>query len=156
MVGIAGFVSGAIIGAVGYAMFAGANRNDNVLTQKLADIEQGFQDYKNKVNDHFKQTAQLTHRMTETYRDIYDHLTTTANDLCDDETTCIAIQDGLLSSAVLERHSDIRRIKQDSDSKPLEQVMPPKDYAPKKPEEKGMFSDDFGIEREAVDKIKEV
>ena len=77
--------------------------------------------------------------MTESYRDVYQHLASGAQDLCPTE-----VANKLLpaeSDAVFETSAT------NEENNPL---IPPRDYAAKQsPDQKGALAEDFGIEKTA-------
>ena len=54
------------------------------LEQQLADKQQQLDSYRSQVSDHFKQTSELVQKMTESYRDVYEHLASGSQALCQD------------------------------------------------------------------------
>jgi uncharacterized membrane-anchored protein YhcB (DUF1043 family) len=82
-------------------------------------------------------TAELVQHMTQSYREVYQHLATGAQDLCPSE----------VASKLLPTDSDAV-----FETTPTEEetigLNPPKDYVTKQdPEQKGALSEDFGIEK---------
>lgn len=105
-------------------------------------------DYEAEVAEHFATTAQLLNRMTRDYREVYNHLATGADSLCDGEVTIPS------AATLLETASDTQEVPGN-----LVGVVPPLDYAPRKsPDEKGQLSETFGLDRpssQAVDRLLE-
>ena len=105
-------------------------------------------DYEAEVAEHFATTAQLLNRMTRDYREVYNHLATGADSLCDGEVTIPS------AATLLETPSDTQEVPGN-----LVGVVPPLDYAPRKsPDEKGQLSETFGLDRpssQAVDRLLE-
>ena len=52
-------------------------------------------EYRTRVDDHFRETANLLNAMTEQYRQVYTHMANGAAALCDDAETHV----GLIRSA---------------------------------------------------------
>ena len=52
------------------------------LQEEVDRLEQELTEYKSKVTDHFKQTSTLVQKMTESYRDVYQHLANSSQQLC--------------------------------------------------------------------------
>jgi uncharacterized membrane-anchored protein YhcB (DUF1043 family) len=87
------------------------------------------------VVEHFTDTAKLLNNLTESYRDVHNHLAKGAATLCQGE--------GPISLDRLEDGRDTAEIPAH-----LADVQPPLDYAPKTtPDEKGMLNEEFGLER---------
>ncbi len=131
-VGGIAFFTGTIAGIVLYYFLAGG-RSGNHSRGRIAELEAELKDYQNKVTDHFSTSAHLINRMTESYRDVHEHLATSANELCTDEATRHRLNDALLSSQALNRQQSAALAEQ------------PKDYAPKTMADKGTLSENFGM-----------
>lgn len=54
------------------------------LEHALEDAQQEITEYRGQVNKHFKRTAELFEEMTQRYREIYRHLATGAQTLCEE------------------------------------------------------------------------
>lgn len=50
----------------------------------VAEMRREMEAYRTQVNGHFARTAELFKETTEKYRDLYEHLSGGAQDLCDD------------------------------------------------------------------------
>lgn len=75
VVGFAGLLIGLLIGkAIG-----GTNSSS---TKK---VEQEFQEYKRQVSEHFGKTADLVDNLTHSYKDVFDHLGSSAKALLSEE-----------------------------------------------------------------------
>ena len=102
--------------------------------RKLDQVLQDKKVYEDEVVEHFTDTAKLLNNLTESYRDVHNHLAQGAASLCQGE--------GPVSLDRLENNRDRTEIPAD-----LAQIQPPLDYAPKtSPDEKGMLNEEFGIE----------
>ncbi len=117
-----------------------SNRS-NKLENQLQQTQNELNSYHESVNEHFNQTRELVNKLTETYKDLNQHIASSAAQLCDVETQQGA-NDTLLATEALVSGKKAEV----SDSK--DAIEPPKDYAPKKhPKEKGTLSEDFGVIR---------
>jgi uncharacterized protein len=104
------------------------------LETKIQELQRHHADYRDHVSEHFSATADLVHNMTESYRDVYQHLARGAQDLCNDD-----VAGKLLPPADQRMFSG-----PDSDT-----VEPPKDYAPRREgNQSGALSEGFGLERQ--------
>ncbi|MEH6591713.1 MAG: DUF1043 family protein [Halioglobus sp.] len=91
--------------------------------------------YEDEVGEHFSSTATLLNKLTESYRDVHNHLAVGASALCEDQGP-VALEKIANSS----NGSDIPGN--------LTDVQQPLDYAPKStPNETGMLNEEFGLER---------
>ena len=134
---IALFIGGGIGGFIGWYV-AMNNRGDNKrkvimdLESQLDQAAQSRADYEAEVAEHFAQTADLLHKLTDDYRAVYTHLADGAEQLCGDQVS--------ISEAALTAPAE--------DTKPhLVEVAQPLDYAPKKPDEQGQLSETFGLDK---------
>ena len=130
-------VGGAIGGAIGW-YWAMSSRGDNKrrlildLQTQLEQASRSRADYEAEVAEHFSQTADLLHKLTDDYRAVYTHLADGAQQLCGDQVN--------IAEAAITATAD--------DAKPhLVEVAQPLDYAPKKPDEQGQLSETFGLDK---------
>ncbi|CAM3860834.1 YhcB family protein [Parendozoicomonas haliclonae] len=141
-VGGLAFFTGLVVGIVLYYFLAGGRAGGSSRT-RIAELEAELKDYQNKVADHFSTSAHLVNRLTETYRDVHEHLATSANELCTDELTRHRLNDALLSSQALTRNANSALTEQ------------PKDYAPKKVSDEGTLSENFRVADNQQDSDKD-
>jgi uncharacterized protein len=136
---------GAAAALLGFLLGWLAGRNTSVATLKNRELEQKLerviQDrkaYEDEVVEHFTETATLLNNLTESYREVHNHLANGAAILCQGK--------GPVSMARLRNDRDSTDIPED-----LVILHPPLDYAPKlSPDEKGMLNEEFGLERESL------
>lgn len=103
------------------------------LEKQLEELQNSHNRYREEVSSHFSMTAELVQQMTDSYRDVYQHLATGAQELCSGE-----VADKLLPAS-----SD--RMPGSTDDTG---VQAPKDYAPRPhPDHKGALAEDFGLEK---------
>ena len=103
--------------------------------RKLDQVLQDKKTYEDEVVEHFTDTAQLLNSLTDSYRDVHNHLARGASTLCQGA--------GPIALDRLEDGSDSAEIPAH-----LADIQPPLDYAPKtSPDEKGMLNEEFGLER---------
>jgi len=128
-----------LIGAGLGHLFARQNQSGDQsardLEKKLAQSERQLKRYQQEVTEHFLKVSHLTTSMSQSYRQIHEHLATSAIRLASPE-----IGRQLLKSG----GSDLNLT--DEDGNPLlsaEDVQPPRDYAPKAPG--GILSEDYGF-----------
>jgi uncharacterized membrane-anchored protein YhcB (DUF1043 family) len=106
------------------------------LENEIRQLKDNHSEYRNSVSDHFSMTAELVQHMTESYRDVYQHLASGAQDLCSSD----------VANKLLPTESDaVFEPQNTGEAGPL---APPRDYAAKQsPDQKGALSEDFGIEK---------
>jgi uncharacterized membrane-anchored protein YhcB (DUF1043 family) len=86
-IGIIGFVAGIVCGlAIGFAL-RGSRQRVAALERELADLHQQFDRYRNQVHGHFLTTSELVQKMTDSYRDVYEHLAAGSAALCQNPVT---------------------------------------------------------------------
>ena len=133
--GIIGFLIGMGAGAALFRQFKSDTAKVRQLEEKLKASQQEHEDYRQQVHQHFTTTAELFHRLTGSYRDVYKHLAGGARTLCPDDI-----------SSQLALASDDRDILTDSSERPEqaaaeEETAPPRDYGVSN----GNLSEDYGL-----------
>ena len=104
----------------------------------LSELQQQQHDYQHEVTDHFSETAELLNQLTNSYKDVHNHLAKGAATLCQGEgPVSLGRLESGRSSAEIPAH--------------LADIQPPLDYAPKtSPDEKGMLNEEFGLDRQPL------
>ena len=79
-----------VIFGIGAGFFFGritntAVRNSKRLDADLKRVRAEHDNYKNDVTRHFEKTSELVNAMTTSYRAVYEHLATGAQNLCDEQ-----------------------------------------------------------------------
>ena len=134
---IACLVVGVVIGVVFSSRLNSSASRVLELENQIRDIKDNHLAYKDNVSEHFSLTADLVQHMTESYRDVYQHLASGAQDLCSNEVASKLLPAG--SDAVFDSNED---------SDTTGGLNPPKDYAAKQyPSQKGALSEEFGINK---------
>jgi len=140
LMGIACLAFGVVIG-VGFAgkLNASPSRIQD-LENRIQQLNDTHSEYREGVSEHFGMTAELIQHMTESYREVYQHLAMGAQELCSTEVANKLLPAG--SDDVFET----REIEQNAD------LNPPKDYAAKEdPDQIGALAEDFGLEKSLPD-----
>jgi hypothetical protein len=86
------WVTGLITFALGIACGAGftyllatnSRRRTTELQEKLDQLQQEFDGYRDQVGQHFRKTSELVQAMTDSYRNVYEHLAKGSEVLCQD------------------------------------------------------------------------
>jgi uncharacterized membrane-anchored protein YhcB (DUF1043 family) len=73
------------------------------LEKRLYDADQEMKGYRGQVTQHFEKTATLFNQLTNDYREVYEHLANSSNQLCGTETA--KIKSLTADSTVLEGQS---------------------------------------------------
>jgi len=127
-----------LIGAgIGHLYSRKSGRGDSAaeLKKQLEQSEQQLKRYQQEVTEHFLTVSQLTTNMAQSYRQIHEHLATSAIRLASPEVGRQLLKAG---------GSDLSLV--DEEGNPLisaEDIQPPRDYAPKVPG--GILSEDYGL-----------
>lgn len=124
------FIVGVVIGiVVGRALVPPQQQKD--LEKRLSSAQQNLDAYQQDVAKHFVETSQRVGELTQSYRDLHEHLAKGALNLTNTDIGRQVIEAGATKEA-------IPNIDNTS-------VEPPKDWAPRAPGSRGMLSEDFGL-----------
>ncbi|MBQ15033.1 MAG: hypothetical protein CMQ17_11635 [Gammaproteobacteria bacterium] len=134
LVGIGSLAVGIVVGVVFANTLNTSSSRIQELEKQIVDLQESHTDYRDNVSDHFSMTAELVQHMTESYREVYQHLATGAQDLCSNE----------VARKLLPAESDT--VFESNGNEETTGLIPPKDYAAKQtPGQKGALSEDFGL-----------
>jgi uncharacterized membrane-anchored protein YhcB (DUF1043 family) len=137
LTGIACLLIGVVIGVVFSSRLNSSASRVIELENQIRDLKDNHVTYRDNVSDHFSLTADLVQHMTESYREVYQHLASGAQDLCSNEVASKLLPAG--SDAVFYSNED---------PETAGGLNPPKDYAVKQdPSQKGALSEEFGINK---------
>ena len=137
LTGIACLALGLVIGAAFASRLGGGPARVRELEEQLRRLRETDREYRENVSEHFSTTADLVKQMTESYKDVYQHLATGAQSLCSAE----------VASRLLPANTDSVFEGSLSDGGETG-MLPPKDYATKQdPSRKGALAEDFGLEK---------
>ncbi len=86
------WVAGLIVFALGvasgtgftYLMTVNTRRRTIELQEKLNQLQQELDIYRDQVGQHFRKTSELVQAMTDSYRNVYEHLAKGSEVLCQD------------------------------------------------------------------------
>lgn len=131
-------------GFAGYALAKARNPDNRVreLEEHLHALQGKYDHYQDAVTQHFVSTAQLVNNLTNSYREVHEHLQRGAESLCADNR-----RQGSSNPASAFEKLDAPR------SNTLQgtlvddhyTVEPPRDYATKSPSDKGTLHEDYGF-----------
>lgn len=124
-------VAGAGLGAFLLYLFR-AQVYSRELEQRLHEAENSLQSYQRDVADHFAQTSQLVNNLTQSYRDVHEHLANSA----------LKLATPALSRQILEA-ADHNLMGGEKSRISEQHVEPPRDWAADSPHAK---DDDFGLD----------
>ncbi|MGY6629769.1 MAG: ZapG family protein [Wenzhouxiangella sp.] len=80
---IVGLLLGLLLGGVGVWFWL---RSRPGATQSVASLQKENQQFREEVNQHFVQTAELINQLTDSYKAVFDHLSDGAERLVDQKT----------------------------------------------------------------------
>lgn len=149
---IIGIVALAIGALIGYLI--GRANSDNgqqkELMEQLEETQQELNGYKAQVDNHFIRTAELVNNLTESYKEVHEHLANSAQTLCKDSVGAQRLEASSLQPRLTESASPAAEAVEVKPVKPAaSNVEPPRDYAPKKADDEGTLSETFGLKEEA-------
>lgn len=104
------------------------------LEESLKTSRQELDQYQREVAQHFAETAKLVNNLTQSYKDVHDHLAGGAMQLTNQEITKQILEAGD-SSLGIEAQNSLDE----------HQVEAPRDWAPKMPGEAGTLSEEYGL-----------
>ena len=134
IVGIFALIAGGIAGVLIYRGLHPEQQQNRELENRVQRTEQQMKEYQQEVSEHFAETSQLVNKLTQSYKDVHEHLASSALKLTNPDISRQLIDAGegkLLESTTA--HAPVQ----------------PKDWAPKSPGEMGQLSEGFGIDKSA-------
>ena len=136
-VGLTGAIIGVIAGFIASrkGMPLGAQKE---MERHLSELQQQQHNYQQEVNEHFTQTAALLDQLSESYRDVHNHLARGAHKLA-----------GESAAGKITMLPEVEKHELNDDD--LRHITPPLDYAPQSSYGRGTLNEEFGIERNPSD-----
>lgn len=132
-----------VVGGFGGYVLAKARNPDNrvrELEEHLRSLQGKFEQYQESVTQHFVTTAQLANAVTQSYRELHEHLQRNAEALCPDNR-----RHGSGNPALAFERLDAPRALQGTLVEDHYTVEPPRDYATKKPTDRGALDEEYGF-----------
>lgn len=82
-IGLIGLAIGLAVGAgIGFLLRGNRRRRVQQLEEELAGLHRQFDGYRQQVTAHFRTTSELVQKMTDSYREVYEHLAGGSQALC--------------------------------------------------------------------------
>jgi uncharacterized protein len=138
IVGICATLAGALIGYAAALIMNPGTSKSRELESRLQEAQDRLKDYRLEVHGHFQRSADLLRQLTETYREVHNHLAQGAESLCEhpgQPPLIYPLQENLEAQPGQADES-------------LRDIRPPLDYAPKAaPTDKGVLREDFGLDK---------
>lgn len=132
--GLVCLFAGVALGALLTRTLSNGEQRSQELEERLAEVEESHKNYQHEVTQHFVKTSELVSNLTQSYRDVHEHLAASAMHLTNPE----------ISRKLLEAGSDGGR-KITLSSLPDSDAEAPRDYAPTVPG--GVLSEDYGFKK---------
>lgn len=133
VIAIVTFGAGLILGMLINSKRNASKQSQQQLEAHLSELQQQQETYQSEVTSHFTQTAELLDQLTNSYRDVHNHLAKGAEILASSS-----------AGDALKALPDDDQNNQEN-APVAEQLNPPLDYAPKTQNEEGMLSESFGL-----------
>ena len=152
LVSVIMFLVGAGLGVIGCLLVMRQTRSETSIEKQLRDLQEEFTAYRENVNQHFNQTAKLVNDLTNNYIAVHKHLVDAAESFAQPPKSFELEPD---STEKLENKREAILPLETPKPAPSEEdaqfntagaVEPPKDYAPKSPEDKGTLAEDYGLQ----------
>lgn len=83
-IGLIAFAFGITFGVGAAYLTFGSKRHARELREKVDALQQELDSYRGQVGQHFQRTAELVQKMTHSYREVYEHLASGSQALCQD------------------------------------------------------------------------
>lgn len=133
-IALAAVVIGLVAGFFIAQRAAPSQRSQRKLESRMHEMQQQQEDYQQEVSEHFVETGQLLNQLTDSYRDVHNHLARGAQRLAGETAT-------QLLQPVEKKEEDYQPVDD-------EVILPPLDYAPKSSHsEPGMLNETFGLDK---------
>lgn len=136
---IAALIVGGAVGAVLVKSLHPQEQQNREMETRLENAENKLVDYQQEVSEHFAETSQLVNNLTQSYKDVHEHLANSALNLTNPDISRQLIDAGdgkLISNETSKAPTD----KEDD-------TEAPRDWAPKSPGETGQLSEEFGLDK---------
>jgi hypothetical protein len=137
LTGLLCFALGALIGAFLFNKFSPEQKKARDIVKHLHDQQEELKNYQQDVMHHFITSSRLLNQMSDSYAELHNHLATSADLLCGQNTITPIIQP-IINTRTVEGE--------------LKDILPPLDYAPKTtPYDKGTLNEEYGLEKVHID-----
>lgn len=152
LIAIGCLTAGVIIGVIATYRFSSASPvKIRRLQEELDELQETHKAYKDNVSDHFSTTAELVQQMTESYRDVYHHLASGAQSLCDHEIANKMLPAGENNRLFQEEPANDQNgeaVDRRESVRHQASVEPPRDYAERRHASGvGALSEEYGLDR---------
>ena len=138
----------AVGGLIGYFAGRSSSSSDNSQKRQVDELKVEINQYKDSVASHFQQTATMITEMNDSYKSVVQHLAKGSQDLCD-----AGIAKDIESRLIPKLDNNDAEVEpqERQENTPVESFEPPRDYAPKKPDEVGALSEHYGVKTAPIE-----
>lgn len=136
MLGTLLFCLGGLLGTVFGRRFLPPVEQKHV-EEQLQQTREELADYQREVGHHFSETSRLVNKLTQSYKEVHEHLASSAMQLTSPEVSRRMIEAGQ-GKLNAQETAAIEEVEFEA----------PRDWAPRKPGEKGVLSEDFGLQEQ--------
>lgn len=133
IVATATFIVGCLITLLMTRTLSSSEQKTRALEARLQQAEENMVNYQQEVTEHFSETAQLVNNLTQSYKEVHEHLTGSALKLANVDISRQLLSANMSSSGSVE---DLSIAQEDFE--------PPKDWAPSE----GTLSEGYGLNEE--------
>ena len=134
------FIAGILATFIFQKFLSSESRQNRDVERHLQESQDQLKSYQQEVSDHFQQSAKLVDQLTESYREVHNHLAEGAHSLLDTTVT-----EPVLKSIPARDKIDASTASADTEGK---SAVAPLDYAPKRtPYDRGMLDESFGLDK---------
>jgi uncharacterized membrane-anchored protein YhcB (DUF1043 family) len=136
MVALGCLLAGALLGAGLFKLLRSDEIRVQQLESQLQHLSDEYENYKKEVHGHFSDSAILIGKMTESYREVYQHLAEGARNLCPDYIAAQMTQLPSPDSLTSEEGTNVAAAGKSHNrfSPPLDYVLPGHDGSSQLPE----------------------
>lgn len=152
----ASFIVGAFSGALVCYFGVMRQRTENAVEKQMRELQDEFTAYRENVNQHFHQTANLVNDLSANYISVQKHLETAASSfteppksfsLPEEQSNALSNAKPEFTTFEIQGPTDEGKDAEFLDDTPP----PPKDYAPKNnPEEQGTLEEGYGLQEQST------
>ena len=135
MIGAIVFCVGALLGAIISRAFIPPQKQKG-LEASLSAARDELSLYQKDVADHFAETSQLVNNLTNSYKDVHQHLAKGA----------VRLTNAEISQQILDAGDPELGLETKDETLQVHMFEPPRDWAPKTPGSKGALSEEYGLD----------
>ena len=151
VIAIAALIVGMLLGFL-FARSGSNGSREMKLSDELDKSQQELARYREEVNTHFSETAELVNGLTAQYQKVHEHLASSAQTLCRDEKLVASLQQSTPKSISQKPQESDEAAEASGEPESEASFSAPLDYAPKNAEnEPGTLSDKYGLKSEESD-----